>query len=429
MAADRLDLVVMGATGFTGKHVVRTVMDLARERGGFSWGVAGRNEQKLRKLMETLTATTGQDVTKVPVLIADIEDEVSLKEMTKRARVVLNCCGPYRFYGEKVIKACIQTKTHHVDVAGEPQYMEEMQLHYNDAAAEQGVYIISACGLSGVPADVGVVHFSKLFDGIVNDLDFFISFEYTGTKNIGTPVHYATWESAVHGLANLDDLMAARKKLFSIPFPKLKPALKKRGLLHKSPEIDGWCLRFSGADRSVVRRSQHFLYKHEGRRPVQCDAYVSVGNLFFTLFVMLFVGVVGCIAIYGNKFMRKLLLKYPGPFSLGTVSHKGPSEEEMNNVVFHMTFHGRGWSEKNIEKDHSAPPNKEMTMRLTAKNPGYGLTCNALVLAAMTILTEKAAMPGRGGVISPGAAFANTTFVEQLQAHGVDIQVLSKKQI
>ena len=41
--------------------------------------------------------------------------------MTEQAKVVVNCSGPYRFYGEPVVKACIATRTHHVDVSGEPQ--------------------------------------------------------------------------------------------------------------------------------------------------------------------------------------------------------------------------------------------------------------------------------------------------------------------
>lgn len=57
----------------------------------------------------------------VPILIADLKDEESLKNMTAQAKVLVNCSGPYRFYGEPVIKACIATRTHQVDVSGEPQ--------------------------------------------------------------------------------------------------------------------------------------------------------------------------------------------------------------------------------------------------------------------------------------------------------------------
>lgn len=57
----------------------------------------------------------------VPIILADIKDEESLTKMTKQAKVIITCCGPYRFYGEPVVKACIATHTHYIDVSGEPQ--------------------------------------------------------------------------------------------------------------------------------------------------------------------------------------------------------------------------------------------------------------------------------------------------------------------
>lgn len=64
----------------------------------------------------------------VPIILADVKDEESIKKMTEQAKVLVNCCGPYRFYGEPVVKACIATGTHYVDVTGEPQVIQH-KLH------------------------------------------------------------------------------------------------------------------------------------------------------------------------------------------------------------------------------------------------------------------------------------------------------------
>jgi short subunit dehydrogenase-like uncharacterized protein len=64
---------------------------------------------------------TGEDLAAVKVVLADVKDASSLKQMASQARVVVNCVGPYRFYGEPVVSACIESGTHHVDVSGEPQ--------------------------------------------------------------------------------------------------------------------------------------------------------------------------------------------------------------------------------------------------------------------------------------------------------------------
>lgn len=82
-------------------------------------------------------------------------------------QIVLNCCGPYRFYGEIVVKSCIAAGTHHVDISGEPQYIDKMQLDYHDLAQGKSVYVVSACANESIPAEMGVVYAEKNFPGKV----------------------------------------------------------------------------------------------------------------------------------------------------------------------------------------------------------------------------------------------------------------------
>ncbi len=77
--------------------------------------------------------------------------------MASRARVVLNCVGPYRFFGEQVVRACLAGGAHHVDISGEPQFLESMQLKYGEEAESKGLYIIGSCGFDSIPSDVGQV--------------------------------------------------------------------------------------------------------------------------------------------------------------------------------------------------------------------------------------------------------------------------------
>ena len=67
----------------------------------------------------------------VPLILSDSSDSSSLLAMAQQARVVLNCVGPYRFYGEAVVEACVEAGAHHLDISGEPQYLEKMQLKYH----------------------------------------------------------------------------------------------------------------------------------------------------------------------------------------------------------------------------------------------------------------------------------------------------------
>ena len=117
----RIGLVIFGATGFTGKRAVEETIKIFKEKGGFTWGVAGRSKKKLEKVLEEIGKKHDVDLKNIPVIIADIKDQDSLNEMCKQAKVIVNTCGPYRFYGEPVVKACVENKTHHVDVSGEPE--------------------------------------------------------------------------------------------------------------------------------------------------------------------------------------------------------------------------------------------------------------------------------------------------------------------
>lgn len=80
-------------------------------------------------------------------------------------KIVVNCCGPYRFYGEIVVKACIEAGTHHVDISGEAQFIEGMMVKYHDLAKEKKAYVISACGFDSIPGEMGVVFAERNFPG------------------------------------------------------------------------------------------------------------------------------------------------------------------------------------------------------------------------------------------------------------------------
>lgn len=182
--AERLDIVIFGASGYTGKFCIEAVHKLSKSKGkSLTWGVSGRSETKLKDSLAEIQSKIGimfnfistmrdlnykflgEDLGSIPVIIADVQDYDSLSKMASGARIIINTTGPYRFYGEPVIKACIENGTHQVDVSGEPQYMESIQLKYHTAAQEKGIYIVSACGFDSIPADLGVVYLQKQFEG------------------------------------------------------------------------------------------------------------------------------------------------------------------------------------------------------------------------------------------------------------------------
>ncbi|XP_075212041.1 saccharopine dehydrogenase-like oxidoreductase [Lycorma delicatula] len=421
---EKLDIIVFGATGFTGRQAVETLIKLGQEYG-IKWGVSGRNESKLVTMLKEISDKRGTDITKIPKFVADVGDEKSLEEMASHAVALVNCCGPYRFYGEPVVKACIKVGTHQIDVSGEPQFMETMQLNYHKEAEEKGVYIISACGFDSLVAELGIIHMMAEFKGQLNSIETYLQLKNEGNERKGAGLHFGTWESAIYSLVHADELRPLREKLFPKRLPNFTPKLRPRSLMHKSSIVNKWCLPFPGSDRSIALRTQRYFYEQEKKRPVQIQTYIAFGSLFATLTVAL-IGIIFGIMVK-TSFTRRLLLNFPWLFSFGLVSHEGPSEEKRVNTVFDMTFYGQGWAEKkeNPDENPSDPPSQVMITKASGYDPGYGFTVTALILSAFTVLKESSNMPGNGGVYPPGAAFAKTSLLEELKKNGLKVEIIS----
>ena len=113
MSTREFDVVVWGATGFTGKWVAKHLYD--RYAGGeLKWAIAGRNKQKLNEVSEFI----GDQNSTVPHIIADSNDEGSLKKLVGSTRVVITTVGPYAYYGSALVKASAEARTHYVDLTG-----------------------------------------------------------------------------------------------------------------------------------------------------------------------------------------------------------------------------------------------------------------------------------------------------------------------
>ncbi|XP_044760757.1 saccharopine dehydrogenase-like oxidoreductase [Coccinella septempunctata] len=426
--AEKLDIILFGVSGFTGKHALKYVHKFASAKGRqLTWGVAGRNETRIRTILSDLEKETGDaNVSKVPIILADLSDVQSIQNMASRARLLINCCGPYRFMGETVVKACVEAGTHHVDVSGEPMYMEKMQLEYNEKAKEKGIYIVSACGLDSIPCDLGLIFLQKKFEGTLNSVETFLK---TGSEDpalSGPAINYGTWESAVYGMANADQLRPLRTKLFPKRLPKLEPRLATNKIPFKAPVGDEWAVIFPGSDRSVMLRTQRYLYEEKKQRPVQVQTYFLVASIWQLMILTVFGLVFSILSKF--QFGRNLLLKYPSLFTGGIFDTKEPSEEMIEKSWFKISLLGKGWKENlsGPEDQYKNPPNKGILAEVRGKNPGYGSTCICLVLAGIVILTEPSNLPKAGGVYPPGAAFAETSLIEQLDENGVTFKVIKE---
>lgn len=145
-----LDVVLFGPTGVTGREVARHLARRAPQLG-LSWGVAGRDPDRIR------AGLTGLDSQPAEVLVADSTDAASIRTMVTSATVVANLVGPYARHGEPVYAACADTGTHELDLTGETDWVKRMIDTYDDRATASGAKIVPTAGFEALPFDLAAL--------------------------------------------------------------------------------------------------------------------------------------------------------------------------------------------------------------------------------------------------------------------------------
>jgi short subunit dehydrogenase-like uncharacterized protein len=156
MSDKSVDVVIYGATGFTGKLVVEYMQEKYGKEEGISWAIEGRSEEKLNAVREELKVGSN-----VPQLLVDSNDTDSIASMVQQTKCVLTTVGPYQLYGANILQQCVVHGVDYVDLCGEPGWMHEMINEHAEQAKETGARIVFSCGFDSIPFDLGVYFLQK----------------------------------------------------------------------------------------------------------------------------------------------------------------------------------------------------------------------------------------------------------------------------
>ncbi|HJW11703.1 MAG TPA: saccharopine dehydrogenase NADP-binding domain-containing protein, partial [Albitalea sp.] len=153
MAAKPYDVILLGATGFTGRQAVTALLHRAATQP-LRWAVAGRSAPKLQALLAELVPGAAS---RPAVIVADTTDADSLQRMAAQTSVLLNLAGPYAQTGEAVVQACIANGTHYLDLCGETFWVRQLIARHHRAAQAAQVKIIPCCGYEALPFDLATL--------------------------------------------------------------------------------------------------------------------------------------------------------------------------------------------------------------------------------------------------------------------------------
>jgi len=386
MASERkYDIVIFGATGFTGGLTAEYLAEHAPRE--LTWAVAGRSEAKLRDVQQRLSSRACPPDS---IVVADISDEASIRAMARSTRVLTTTVGPFDELGEPIVRACVEEGTDYLDITGEPQFVDRTIERYDAEARERGVKIVSCCGFDSIPHDLGVLFtVERLPRGVPLKIEGFV--RSRGTFSGGT------WHSAIRAFGQAREYARSRKKA-----PRQDGERRVRGVrpaVHYEKEIGAWACPLPTIDPQVVLRSARLLdeygpdftyghYVRVKRLPTLVAGVAAVGTLF---------------ALAQLPPTRSLLLKVKD-------RGEGPSEEQRARSWFRVTFLARAGG-------------RTLLTEVAGGDPGYTETSKMLAESALCLALERERTPELTGVITPAAAMGRP-LIERLERAGITFRVL-----
>ena len=386
MSAREHEIVIFGATGFTG---ALTAEYLARAGGGVRWALAGRNRAKLEAVRERLTEIDS-GLAELPLIEADTGDPSSLRAMAESTQVVISTVGPYILYGEPVVAACAAAGTDYVDLTGEPEFVDRMWLGYHEQAERTGSRLVHSCGFDSIPYDLGVLY-------TVGRLPEHVPISIDGFVRAGGTFSGGTFHSAVHIMGRLPQgAAAARRRAKLEPRPTDRRVRGALGRPHNVPAAGGWVVPFPTIDPQTVLRSARALDRYGPE--FTYSHYLVAGGL--PMVGGFLAGASAVIALAQLPPTRKLLLKLKDPGD-------GPTPEQREKAWFRVRFLARAGEHR-------------LVTEVTGGDPGYGETSKMLAEAALCLARDP--LEQRAGQLTPAVAMGQP-LIDRLQRAGIGFAV------
>jgi short subunit dehydrogenase-like uncharacterized protein len=403
------DLILWGATGFTGRlvaeYLART-QDTHRAR----WALAGRDRARL----EQVRATLGPAHAELPILLGDARDAASLDALVARTRVVISTVGPYAKYGNELVAACVRGGTDYCDLTGEVQWMRRMIDAHHVRAQETGARIVHTCGFDSIPSDLGVLmvqeYMREHHGGHCERIRFHVM-KMRGGFSGGTVASMLQTVTETQADPSVRRVLGNPHALDPEP-RRSRPEERDQVAVRYSQELGRWTAPFvmAAVNTRVVRRSnallghpwgQDFLYSEVSSFPSGVKGMLAATSVTAGLGAFLAAMSVPVL----RRQLEQRVLPAPG---------EGPSAEERERGFFDVRLLGEGTSTK------SGRPVR-LEGKVTAKgDPGYAATSRMLAESALCLAFDE--VPARGGVLTPASSMG-TRLIERLRRAGMTFEV------
>jgi short subunit dehydrogenase-like uncharacterized protein len=380
-----LDVLLLGATGFTGGLVAR---ELAARVSGtrLRWGIAGRDRAVLERLAAGLPGG--------PVVVdVDVTDPDSLTHMASSTRVLATTVGPYARLGVDVARACAEHGTHYADITGEEAFVRTLERDVDPIARATGATMVVCCGFDSVPHDLGV---RFAVSHLPDDADVVMRgyVRARGRMSGGT---------AMTALDTLSGGAPTPSRARTSP-DDVRPVERLVLGTHRPERLGGWAVPMPTVDPLIVLRSARrlpgygrmFVYGHFAH--LRRTSTLIGGGL------ALGTAALAARTRPGRAALERLL---PAP---------GEGPDEATRAAGRFTVLLLGTAHGDREED-----DVRIVARVRGGDPGYGETSRMLAEAALTLASDE--RPDVSGVVTPAVGLG-LPYQRRLEAAGMRFELV-----
>ena len=400
----QFDIIIWGATSFTGKLVVEYLFKKFASTK-IKWAIAGRNKEKLENIRSKVADKN------IPIFIADSFDEKSLSVIVKKSKVICSTVGPYSLYGSLLVELCVKHSTNYCDITGEAQWIRKIIDKFHEDAKKKKIKIVNSCGFDSIPSDMGVYFIQNQIKKAYKSYAKSIKMRVAGIRG---GISGGTYGS----MNNLLKEAYADKSVFKVlnnPYG-LNPRDKMEGLDKKDlrkiifdNESKSWIYPFimAGINTKIVRRSNALSNFQYGKEFTYEEATIAGKGIsgFWKAVLALFP--LAMIGINPNSFLKKIVNSFmPKP-------GEGPGIEKRKNGFYNLRFY------ITIDKKKKA-----FAKVIGDSDPGYGSTSKMLAESALSLAFDN--LPGNYGVITPSFAMGDKLLNRLKENAGLSFEFKTK---
>lgn len=392
MSSSKFDIVVYGATGFTGQLVAEYLAAHYKGDSNLRWAMAGRSKDKLASVRDAIGAPAD-----TPLIVADASDSVSLKAMVGQTKSVISTVGPYQLYGSDLLAACVVSGTDYFDLCGEPLWMRQMIDTHEATAKSTGARILFSCGFDSLPFELGV---------------FFC--QETAKKVLGAPVSRVKGRVRDMTATVSGGTVASTKASFVAAARDLSLVALLQNPFVLTPGFEG---------PKQPRGNKPLLDEDMGSWTAPfVMATINTRNVHRSNMLMNF--------LYGKDFVYDEMV-LTGPGEQGEANAKrlvaavnaermgaagglkpgeGPSKEEQETGLYDLLFVG------------IAPDGRQVRVAVKGdRDPGYGSTSKMISECAICLLRDTPDVPA--GIWTPGSAMTHKLIKRLVDNAGLTFEV------